>query len=36
MSGVDGLSFGFYDGVAIERLRAIKEGMAEAEVQLRS
>ena len=35
LGGADGLSFGFYDGATIERLRAIKEGMAEAEVQLR-
>ncbi len=34
LGGADGLSFGFYDGATIERLRAIKEGMAEAEVQL--
>ena len=35
LGGADGLSFGFYDGATIERLRAIKQGMAEAEVQLR-
>ena len=32
LAGCDGLSFGFYDGATIERLRAIKAGMAEAEV----
>ena len=35
LGGADGLSFGFYDGATIECLRAIREGMAEAEVQLR-
>lgn len=35
LGGADGLSFGFYDGATIERLRAIKQGMTEAEVQLR-
>ncbi len=34
LGGADGLSFGFYDGATIERLRAIREGMAEAEVAL--
>lgn len=35
LGGADGLSFGFYDGATMERLRAIREGMAEAEVTLR-
>ncbi len=36
LAGVDGLSFGFYDGATMERLRAIREGMQEAEVSLLS
>jgi len=35
LAGADGLSFGFYDGATIERLKAIKEGMQELEVQLK-
>jgi hypothetical protein len=34
LGGADGLSFGFYDGATMERLRAIKEGMAEAEITI--
>lgn len=35
LAGADGLSFGFYDGATMERLRAIRQGMQEAEVSLR-
>lgn len=34
LAGADGLSYGFYDCARIENLRAIKEGMEEAEVNL--
>ena len=36
LAGCDGLSFGFYDGATIERLEAIKQGMAEAEVAVKT
>lgn len=36
LGGADGLSYGFYDGASITNLRAIREGMEEAGVQLRS
>lgn len=36
LGGVDGLSFGFYDGASIRNLKAIHEGMEEAGVELRS
>ena len=35
LAGADGLGFGFYDCATFERLRAIREGMEEAEVTLR-
>jgi hypothetical protein len=35
LGGADGLSYGFYDGATIERLKAIREGMEECEIRLR-
>ncbi len=35
LGGADGLSFGFYDGATMERLRAIREAMTEMEIELR-
>ncbi len=34
LNGADGLGFGFYDGANIENLKAIKEGLIEAEVEI--
>lgn len=36
LGGADGLSYGFYDGATIGKLQAIKEGMEECEIKLRS
>lgn len=35
LGGVEGLSYGFYDGASIENLKAIKEGMKEVGAELR-
>lgn len=35
LAGADGLGFGFYDCATFERMTAIREGMEEAEVELR-
>jgi len=34
LGGADGLSYGFYDGATMQRLRAIREGMEECEIKL--